>query len=99
MKVRIHLYGGACDGWRKEVDTFDQPKLIYFMWPGHLADVEKLRSSKAREARRKSLENLAYRFVGIDHSKLDGVLELRYQRFPRKDKRLPVPCNEGDQGA
>jgi hypothetical protein len=92
ITMRIHLFGGACDGDKIPVDTFDQPKLLYQMWPGYIDDVNKISGEAARIEKRQSLETLAYRYIGTKRSEVDGVLEMLYKRFPKRD--LPAAADQ-----
>jgi hypothetical protein len=90
ITMRLQLFGGACDGYWKPIDTFDQPKLLYQMWPGHVDTVKRIADKDARLEKQQSLETLAYRYVATQHSAIDGVLEMRYQRFPKRDLEAPA---------
>jgi len=84
-QVRIHLFGGPCDGERIPVKTIDQPKILYQMWPGYTDALKTISDAQARQEKRESLQTLAYRYVGHACSQDDGVLELHYHRFPKRD--------------
>lgn len=90
MKIRIHLLQGCCDGASWEVPDLTQPKLLYRMWPGYNENVKAISDQGAREVLRDELSVLAYRLVGRRMTKDSKYLELRYVRFPRKDKPLPA---------
>jgi hypothetical protein len=84
------LLGGPCDGasWSRDPEGTQIPKLMYRMWPGYTDNIKELPSQEERVALQEDLSVLAYRLAG-HRMNAEGELELRYVRFPRKDKPLP----------
>ena len=88
MKIAIQLTGGEQDGFRdNKLDVGDggHPALIY-IW--HTVDDSKMNTVQgdARRVLADKLGVLAYRFKEAQE-RPDGVVEYRYERYPRADKK------------
>lgn len=90
MTIRIHLFGGECDGYTAQVANINQPELFYAFWPGYEQKIKQTRDVVARIRLKQSLETLAYRYRRIDSVREDGDTVLEYVRDVAADKPSPV---------
>lgn len=90
MAIRIHLFGGECDGYMAQVAGLNQPELFYAFWPGYEKKIKEMRDVIARIRLKQSLETLAYRYRRTDSVREDGDTVLEYVRDATADKPSTV---------
>jgi hypothetical protein len=93
MAIRIHLFGGECDGYQYDVTSLKQPDLIYAYWPGYAEKIKAMRDPIARVRLKQSLETLCYRYRRTDTVRDDHDTVMEYERDITADKPLPVDAD------
>jgi hypothetical protein len=87
-EVQIQLFGGEQDGYRTSIDLRGEIPGMFFIWRAADNEVIALASGRKRVLLADKLAVLAYRLA--DEDSQTSTSELRYVRYAKADKKLPV---------